>query len=604
MVSSLAVSLGLFLFIIPQTNFAEDAGIELLKSPKEEGIHHEELSSHLNVTLVLHNGNCIDIAHCDIGTSCDCARKNAKSYDESCNNGSGFIDYLTFHYCTMEKLHALSIIMMLVWLLFLFYMIISTTDDYFSPAISRLSDRLRLSSNVAGVTLVAFGNGSPDVFAAFAALSHGSSEMGIGGLIGSGVFVTLVVLAAVSLSANTTNITRRPFLRDTVFYLVAVGLTLVIARDGNIYLWEAIMFMSLYVCYVVVVFLSRYIHQRTKRRRREQLGIVEDANEELYDVGNNEDSAIYPMLDEALFVSNVRSWKAEKYKLHGELLFGIEDRSFSGLSRTWFQKINAATSWHEKSVREKLLFIIAAPTLLLRNLTIPVAREGEWNRIFAVLNPIFAPLFALFATHKFLEPVHMGKITVPVFAIVLVVGALVSIAVFFTTKDYEPPRYFVVFSITGFLMGICWLYVIATEIVCVLRTIGRIARISEQILGLTVVAWGNSVVDLVTNVIIAKQGYPDMAVSACFGAPTFNLLFGAGISLLYWTIRYYPEPFLVEFSMAMLIAFCFLLGSIVITIIAIPLQKFSITKPYAIFLIVLYLIFTVLSVLTELHIVP
>lgn len=36
-----------------------------------------------------------------------------------------------------------------------------------------ISKSLRMSQNVAGVTLIAFGNGSPDVFAAIAGMIQG-----------------------------------------------------------------------------------------------------------------------------------------------------------------------------------------------------------------------------------------------------------------------------------------------------------------------------------------------------------------------------------------------------------------------------------------------
>ena len=63
------------------------------------------------------------------------------------------------------------------------------------------------------------GNGSPDLFSAFSAISHGSSGLGFGGLIGGGVFVTVVVLAAISLSSSVTNVTNRSRLLPDHFRL-------------------------------------------------------------------------------------------------------------------------------------------------------------------------------------------------------------------------------------------------------------------------------------------------------------------------------------------------------------------------------------------------
>jgi sodium/potassium/calcium exchanger 6 len=44
----------------------------------------------------------------------------------------------------------------------------------------------------------------------------------------------------------------------------------------------------------------------------------------------------------------------------------------------------------------------------------------------------------------------------------------------------------------GAIMGIAWVYALTNEIVEVLKTIGLIFNLSDVILGLTVLAWGNS----------------------------------------------------------------------------------------------------------------
>ena len=50
--------------------------------------------------------------------------------------------------------------------------------------------------------------------------------------------------------------------------------------------------------------------------------------------------------------------------------------------------------------------------------------------------------------------------------------------------------------------------------------------LSDAILGLTVLAWGNSIGDLIADTAMAKRGNPRTGFSACFGGPLFNLLLG------------------------------------------------------------------------------
>ena len=45
-----------------------------------------------------------------------------------------------------------------------------------------------------------------------------------------------------------------------------------------------------------------------------------------------------------------------------------------------------------------------------------------------------------------------------------------------------------------------------------------------QVLGLTVLAWGNSIGDMSTNLAMARKGLANMAMTACYAGPVFNLL--------------------------------------------------------------------------------
>ncbi len=45
-----------------------------------------------------------------------------------------------------------------------------------------------------------------------------------------------------------------------------------------------------------------------------------------------------------------------------------------------------------------------------------------------------------------------------------------------------------------------------------------------QVLGLTVLAWGNSIGDMSTNMAMARKGLANMAMTACYAGPVFNLL--------------------------------------------------------------------------------
>lgn len=43
-----------------------------------------------------------------------------------------------------------------------------------------------------------------------------------------------------------------------------------------------------------------------------------------------------------------------------------------------------------------------------------------------------------------------------------------------------------------------------------------------QVLGLTILAWSNSIGDLIADISVVKQGYPRMAMAAAIGGPLFS----------------------------------------------------------------------------------
>ena len=82
-------------------------------------------------------------------------------------------------------------------------------------------------------------------------------------------------------------------------------------------------------------------------------------------------------------------------------------------------------------------------------------------------------------------------------------------------------RYFVYIS---FFTCILWIYTEANEVVGLLTALGFIWKIDSAIMGLTFLAWANSVGDLVSDISLAKAGKARTAVAACFGTPLLNLL--------------------------------------------------------------------------------
>lgn len=178
----------------------------------------------------------------------------------------GYFDYLQFYYCSMRSVKPLGFTILISWLVLLFTTIGIAASDFFCPNLSTIAQKLGMSESMAGVTFLAFGNGSPDVFSTFAAMKAGSGSLAVGELIGAASFISAVVAGSMAL-VRPFKVSRHSFLRDGSLFALAVLFSLVFLSDGKIYTWECILMICFYVFYVFVVVCLHWWTARTKKRR-------------------------------------------------------------------------------------------------------------------------------------------------------------------------------------------------------------------------------------------------------------------------------------------------------------------------------------------------
>ena len=147
----------------------------------------------------------------------------------------------------------------------------------------------------------------------------------------------------------------------------------------------------------------------------------------------------------------------------------------------------------------------------------------------------------------------------------------------------------------GFAMSVLWTNAIANELVAALTFTGSLLGVSPGVLGLTVLAWGNSIGDFVADTSLARAGNPRMGAASCFGSPLFNMLIGFGASLSYAT--YTKGDFHLPADHEVPLAFGFLVGSCVLSGVVLPLRGFHLTKRYGVVLVLYYCVFLVCSLL-------
>ena len=137
------------------------------------------------------------------------------------------------------------------------------------PALGIISEKLHLSQNLAGLTLLALGNQALDVIVAFVAGDDENEgvETSLGSLLGGGMIVVSLVLSTVVLLGKEVKVIWSNFIRDLGMYLIALGYVTTLGAFGRITLWQSCLFLCFYTIYVIICFVM------DKRKTEEKVSL-------------------------------------------------------------------------------------------------------------------------------------------------------------------------------------------------------------------------------------------------------------------------------------------------------------------------------------------
>lgn len=115
----------------------------------------------------------------------------------------------------------------------------------------------------------------------------------------------------------------------------------------------------------------------------------------------------------------------------------------------------------------------------------------------------------------------------------------------FTIPDTRRPG-FGKWCYVSFILSILWIGGFSYFMVNWTELLGNTIGIPSVIMGMTLLAAGTSVPDLLSSVIVARMGEGDMAVSSSIGSNIFDILVGLPLPWLCFTLIYYPKPVVVS----------------------------------------------------------
>ena len=153
-----------------------------------------------------------------------------------------------------------------------------------------------------------------------------------------------------------------------------------------------------------------------------------------------------------------------------------------------------------------------------------------------------------------------------------------------------PEHYILVFFISILFIGVlCWVLVESAI------GISMILNIPEMVIALTVLAVGTSVPDMISSVIVAKQGRAGMAVSNAIGSNIFDIFIGLGFP---WLMKLMLVDEKLAFDVEGLnVSVGVLFGSLLFILLALMFKKWKLTHALGFVLIMLYIIYVIWEIL-------
>ncbi|XP_034935290.1 sodium/potassium/calcium exchanger Nckx30C isoform X2 [Chelonus insularis] len=165
-----------------------------------------------------------------------------------------------------------------------------------------------------------------------------------------------------------------------------------------------------------------------------------------------------------------------------------------------------------------------------------------------------------------------------------------------TLPDTRTPKGKKFFAVT-FIGSIFWIAAYSYLMVWWANVTGDTIQIPPEVMGLTFLAAGTSIPDLITSVIVARKGFGDMAVSSSVGSNIFDVTVGLPVPwLLYGLI--YGKPVEVN-SVGMVCSIAILFCMLLFVILSIACFKWRMNRGLGFTMFLLYFVFVAVSLMFE-----
>ncbi|XP_041341458.1 sodium/potassium/calcium exchanger 2 [Pyrgilauda ruficollis] len=496
---------------------------------------------------------------------------------------------------SLEERRQGAVILHIIGMIYMFIALAIVCDEFFVPSLTVITEKLAISDDVAGATFMAAGGSAPELFTSLIGVFISHSNVGIGTIVGSAVFNILFVIGMCALfSKEILNLTWWPLFRDMSFYIIDLILLIIFFLDNFIMWWESITLLTAYFCYVTFMKFNVQVEELVKKflNRNKVEKVTTDAEGKSPNAGDKDDQTLTtkPRLQRGgssaslhnslmrnsifqLMIHTLDPLAEGKFKERASILHKIAKKKCQVEDS---ERQNGAAN-HEKGAKVEVAVTPPSDSGPVQN---GIAHNVEENE-----------------EDEEEQPLSLAWPETPRKQITYLLVLPIVFPLWATLPDVRKPTSRKFFPIT-FFGSISWIAFFSYLMVWWAHQVGETIGITEEIMGLTILAAGTSIPDLITSVIVARKGLGDMAVSSSVGSNIFDITVGLPLPWLLYAVVNSFAPVTVS-SNGLFCAIVLLFIMLLFVILSIASCKWRMNKILGFLMFGLYFVFLIVSVLLE-----
>ncbi|XP_042548880.1 sodium/potassium/calcium exchanger 2 [Dipodomys spectabilis] len=529
---------------------------------------------------------------------------------------------------SLEERRKGAIILHVIGMIYMFIALAIVCDEFFVPSLTVITEKLGISDDVAGATFMAAGGSAPELFTSLIGVFIAHSNVGIGTIVGSAVFNILFVIGMCALfSREILNLTWWPLFRDVSFYIVDLIMLIIFFLDNVIMWWESLLLLSAYIGYVIFMKFNVQVEKGVKQmlNRNKVVKVTSsEAPAKSPTAGDKDESALpaKPRLQRGGSSASLHNslMRNSIFQLMIHTLDPLAEELGSYGKLKYYDTMTEEGRFREKA---SILHKIAKKKCHVDE---NERQNGAANHVEKIELPNSTSTeVEITPSSEASEPVQNGNLSHTIEAaeaqqttetaeeedkplslawptsarkqVTFLIVFPIVFPLWLTLPDVRKPSSRKFFPIT-FFGAITWIAAFSYLMVWWAHQVGETIGISEEIMGLTILAAGTSIPDLITSVIVARKGLGDMAVSSSVGSNIFDITVGLPLPWLLYSIIHRFKPVTVS-SNGLFCAIVLLFIMLLFVILTIALCRWRMNKVLGFIMFGLYFVFLVISILLE-----